>query len=183
MKTLQYLHTPHTQKGAVLITSLIILLVLTIITVSGMQSTIMQEKMTSAVRDSNIALESAESALREGEEFLEGLVNSSGFTGDTTSPNGLYVTGGAPDIYNAATWAGTNSVEVSDKIPDVMEQPRFFIEFLGTIDDGSADSINITTYGSGVGAGNVSGFRIVARGTGKSGTSQRILTSFYGKRF
>ena len=172
------------QQGAVLVTSLIILLVLTVITVSGMQSSIMQEKMTSAIRDSNVSLESAETALREAEAFIETLVNTSDFNGaDGTSTNGLYQKGEAPDAFAEAAWTGSNSIVSTTDLKDSdINPPRYYIELLGEISSDSNEDINVTTYGAGVGEGSVTGFRVVARGTGKSGTSQRVLTSFYGKR-
>lgn len=181
---MKYLTRQHRQQGAVLVTSLIILLVLTIITISGMQSSIMQEKMTSAVRDSNVSLESAEAALREAEAYIETLVNTSDFNGASgASDNGLYQQGEAPDVFSDTAWRGTNSVVSTTDLNDTdINPPRYFIELIGEISDADGGEINIASYGANSGEGSVTGFRVVARGTGKSGTSQRILTSFYGKR-
>jgi Tfp pilus assembly protein PilX len=54
------------QRGAALIVGLIMLLLLTLIGVAGMRDTLLQEKMAGNMRDREIALQAAESALRAG---------------------------------------------------------------------------------------------------------------------
>lgn len=68
---MNYSHTctyPTQQRGAVLIVALIMLLLLTIIGLSSMRGTSLQENMASNMRDSNLALQASEAALRKGEE-------------------------------------------------------------------------------------------------------------------
>jgi len=57
-------------QGSALIISLIMLLLLSLITLGGMQSTILQERMASNLHDRNIAFQASERALREGESWL-----------------------------------------------------------------------------------------------------------------
>lgn len=61
---------PRNQKGAVLVVALIMLLLLTILGVSSMQNTSLQEVMAGNTRDHTVAFESAELALREAEAKL-----------------------------------------------------------------------------------------------------------------
>lgn len=62
------------QKGAALIVGLVMLLLLTIIGLSAMQGTTMQEKMSGNMRDANMALQAGEAALRYVEEgYLKSL--------------------------------------------------------------------------------------------------------------
>lgn len=63
-------HTQR-QRGAVLIISLIFLLVLTLIGVSAMQGTTMQERMSANMQDRNVAFQASEAALRAGEDWLQ----------------------------------------------------------------------------------------------------------------
>lgn len=68
------------QRGAVLIVALIMLLLLTIIGLSSMRGTSLQENMAGNMRDSNLALQASEAALRKGEEevitrFTAGTLN------------------------------------------------------------------------------------------------------------
>ena len=59
------MHTTHfkSQSGAALVVSLLILLVMTVIGISSMRTTNLQEKMASNTREREQAFEAAESAL------------------------------------------------------------------------------------------------------------------------
>ena len=57
----------NNQKGAVLVISLIILLVLTLIGVSAARTVLLEEKMTFASRDAKVALEVAEALVKAAE--------------------------------------------------------------------------------------------------------------------
>lgn len=61
----------RSQYGAVLIVSLIFLLLMTIIGVTAMQTTTLQERMAGNTRDHNLAFQAAEAALREGESWIK----------------------------------------------------------------------------------------------------------------
>jgi type IV pilus assembly protein PilX len=154
------------QAGAVLVISLIILLLLTLIGVSGMQTTALEEKMASNSRDQNIAFQAAEAALRAGEMFIEGAVSSdkSDFTTTPVNANGLHLATEDIDYKAVATWADAESVEYATTIPLVAAKPRYYIEY---INDTAPNSY----------------FRITARGTGRQSTSHVYLRSLYGKKF
>ncbi|CAK0745333.1 type IV pilus assembly protein PilX [Gammaproteobacteria bacterium] len=59
------------QRGVVLILALVILLVMTMIGVSAMQSSTLNEKMAGNMNQRNMAFQAAEAALRAAESFLE----------------------------------------------------------------------------------------------------------------
>jgi len=61
----------HYQQGAVLIVSLILLLILTLVGVSGMKMTSLEERMSGNYKDHEMAFQAAEAALVEAENFLE----------------------------------------------------------------------------------------------------------------
>lgn len=64
-------HSPSSarrQRGAVLIVALVMLLLLTMIGLSSMRGTSLQEAMAGNLRDGNLALQAAEAALRKGED-------------------------------------------------------------------------------------------------------------------
>lgn len=63
-------HPRAGQRGMVLVTSLIILLVLTLLGLAAFQNTNMEERMAGNMRAENVALQAAEAALRAGEECL-----------------------------------------------------------------------------------------------------------------
>ena len=66
---MQYRKTfvPGTQRGAVLIVALVMLLVLTVLGTASIRDTTMEERMAGNFRDRTAALEAAETALRTGE--------------------------------------------------------------------------------------------------------------------
>jgi len=59
------------QTGSALIVSLVLLLVLTVLSITAMQGTTMQERMAGNFRETNAAFQAAEAALRVGEQYLE----------------------------------------------------------------------------------------------------------------
>lgn len=60
------------QRGVVLLVALVLLLVLTVTGLSAMRLTSVEERMTANFSDRNIAFQSAEAALRDAEQFLDG---------------------------------------------------------------------------------------------------------------
>lgn len=71
MRSFVYPQRLRRQRGAVLVVSLILLVLMTIIGVTAMRANTLQEKMTGNMRDYSLAFQSAESALREGESRLQ----------------------------------------------------------------------------------------------------------------
>lgn len=75
------------QRGSVLIIGLIMMLILTMIGLTGMQTTTQQEKMSGNLRDRNVAFQAAELALRHGERVV---ATTLGYKNLPMSGNGLY---------------------------------------------------------------------------------------------
>lgn len=161
------------QRGAALILSLLLLLVLTLLAISSMQNTVLQERMVSAEREGMISLEIAESAIRDAEIFIDALTSLAGFNGT----NGLYPIGEAgPDPIDPDTWSGTGVVE-GNVVTGVGVTPRYFI-----VHEGEARQAEDIMIGDGYGAPppqDAQAFRIVAWSPGVSGESQRVIESFY----
>ena len=65
------------QSGMVLVTSLVILMTLTMLGLSSVQGTSIQELISRNQRDSNLAFNAVETALVEAEATLSGLSNAS----------------------------------------------------------------------------------------------------------
>ena len=165
-----------TQKGSVLIVSMLILLVLTLIGVTAMGTSALEEKMAGNSRDQDIAFQAAEAALKDAETFLDGIVATGGFT----NVNGLYALGTVPDIQLASTWSAANSRLYSGNLANVATQPRYIIELRPTVGGNNSIEIN-SCYGCSTSAPPVTMFRITARGTGGTDNAVVILQSFYGK--
>jgi type IV pilus assembly protein PilX len=167
------------QNGAVLVVSLFILLVLTLIGVSGMQGTVLQERMASNTRDRSLAFQSSESAMREAEAYLAGIVT----TGDFDGSAGLFnIVQAEPDYKTAATWtSGATSVAGSDGYS------RYYIKQFGLI-PGIQGAMNMSGYGDNKGSGDVTTFRITTHGTGATtdddgAVSEVVIRSYFGRMF
>lgn len=174
--------TPQHQRGAALVVSLLILLVMTVIGVSSMQTTILEEKMASNTREREQAFEAAEAALRGAEAFLEGTVAiTSPF--DTDGSDGLY-DDTVQELWNTVTWTAADSREYSDfsstYATGSSNKPRYIVEHFGTTGT-EVDQYNLGNYGAGVGAGEVELFRITVRGVGANNSAPVYLQSTYGK--
>lgn len=131
---------PKKQKGAVLAISLIILLLMTMIGVSAMQSTTLQEKMAGNLRDANLAFQAAESGLRDAESYLFKIATLPSFT--ASCGNGFCLPAlpsGTPqwkmkNTSNVSYWndstklrnygTGTGAAD----LPNVSRQPQTMIE-------------------------------------------------------
>lgn len=170
------------QHGAALVVSLLFLLVLTMIGVASMQTTTLEEKMAGNMRDRGVALQAAESGIRDAEAFIESVASTAAFSGS----NGLYGeyhTASSPFL--AATWSSNATSRAGTALQGISEAPRYFIRYTGTAAVDSS-SLKIKGYGEGS-PGDVSTFEITARGTGIAGgttaATEAMVRTFYGRRF
>lgn len=171
------------QRGAALLTSLLILLVLSLLAVASMQNVSLQERMVSAVRDGQIALEAAEYAAREAELVLE---NNTVTLGNFGVQAGLYEKATAPNIYADATWAsGSTSGSIAATgfpTSELAAAPRYLIEHVGQVtNEEQINDMAVGNYGGAAAAGPPEGFRIVAWSSGRTGQTRRIIEVYYGK--
>lgn len=172
---------PHTQSGVVMVIALIALLLLSLIGTTAMRSSTMQEKISGNMRDQDLAFQAAEAALRDAEAYIESITTLAQFN-DT---GGLFQTGNAPDVYTA--WpndARSYNNATFGSLGYVATPPEYIIEIRGTVDESVNTSLNLSGgYGIASGAGDIFIFKIHARGTGSSSTSQVVLRTNYAKRF
>ncbi|MBT8082380.1 MAG: hypothetical protein KJP08_00310 [Gammaproteobacteria bacterium] len=170
----------RSQQGAVLAVTLMILLVVTLLTVSNMRSSILEEKMAGNNSDRNVAFQAAESGLREGEVFLENIVSLGDFQGQA----GLFGrTDDEPSFYTSGTWNDEAYHVVAETDLSTYERPRYFIKNMTTV-QGTAGALNMSGYGDNKGTGDVTIFRVTVRATGKSADSAEvILRTQYGRIF
>jgi len=121
------LHSPLSkgaQRGAALIVAMVMLLAMTLLGVTAVRNTILQERMAGNLRDSNLAFQAAERALREGERFLR-----SPTIPPFTGANGLLAMqdeAGQGSFWSAYDWAG-NGRPASGAL-EVASAPLYVIE-------------------------------------------------------
>lgn len=169
------------QSGAALAISLIILLIMTIIIISGAQNIALQEKMAASTRDGMTSFEAAETAIKEAEDKIELLVSTSSFS--DTGVGGLYKKDFGPsDISDKSIWE--SSITIAGTQSTQGATATYYIEDLGILPVPEEDlsGINMTGYGQTTGGGDVTIFKIVSRSLGVSGNAERILISMHGKR-
>lgn len=168
------------QSGAVLVVSLILLLVVTLLAVGSMRSTTLEERMAGNAGDRNLAFQATESAVREAEVFIESIVSLGGFDGTA----GLFGQTDTPPSYgDPATWSDSANHVVATTNFGSHEEPRYFISNY-TVVSGTEGALNMSGYGDNKGTGDVTIFRITARGVGAGADSAEvILRSQYGRIF
>ena len=175
------MNMPAKQHGVALFISLVLLLVLTIIGVSSVQTTSLEVRMTRNAHDSTLAFQAAESALRDAEAQLDLMVGTGAFT--DAGNNGLYNVADLGDTEHwkaANVWSGGNSVVAATNVDGVSEAPRYIIEYVASVllEDNAYELQD--PYGGGT-TTSVEIFRITARGVGGSPNARVLLQSNYGR--
>lgn len=163
-----FMQTSRYQQGSALIISLVFLLLLTMIGVTSIQDSTLQERMAGNERDRNLAFQAAEAALREAEAFLR--ENSPAFTASGTggllSPS---YTGLKP---SAATYPWATRSQAGSSLTGVSAAPRYAIEWITTQAIGPSDQIDVVTINS---------YRITARAVGGSTDAVVLLQATYSR--
>lgn len=169
----------HSQSGVTLVVSLIILVALTVLGVTSMQSTRTEISMAGNQRELGKTFNAAEAGLRDAEAFVR---DSNSKTVYSDPGAGLYdKTDPDPDYGLPATWDAAKTATIT--LSGVYEQPKFIVRYLGDRSQNEVAAVNIGGYGTSQPGMTVSNFRITARGTGQSGNARRYLQSYYGKEF
>ena len=134
------------QCGVVLVVAMVILLVMSVIGISSLTSSTMQERMAGNNRQRALAQAAAEAALKEAEDFLLTNIDSTSKLSQFDGSNGLY----SAVFFNSASvdrkplkdaivvleddaqWTVGNSVAAAILSNNVKSKdPRFVIEYIG----------------------------------------------------
>lgn len=173
------------QRGAVLVVSLLLLLVMTLLGLGASQSTRLQERMAGNQRDQEIALQTAEASLRAAELRV-------------SSTNPVVVTcrlpgGSECDAYEMRTFVDADRVsldltkqtdtwwddygrdyEFTDDLGDVATTPEFAVERIAEVREvlsvGDSNLDTVRDY-----------YQATARATGMTDTSQVVIQSVYAR--
>ena len=167
--TTKLIKSQHAQQGVSLVVALVMLLVLTLIGVSSMNTAIVELKMANSMQQQTIALNNADELLIEGEQNVETLVASAIADDFAAAGDGLYVTADNIDVHNL-DWNGQGL----QSIPGANGQ--YVIEYLGPKQI-PGESIVTGTDGRIIG-GAVHTFRITSRST-TGRNALRLVQSIY----
>lgn len=167
--------------GVALFISLVLLLVLTIIGISAVQTTSLEVRMARNDYDSLLAFQAAESALRDAEAQVENFLNLDNF--DDAGTLGLWTIadlGDPPRWETANLWTGAQSVSAPTTVDGVASAPRFIIEEAAEVRRSESIMIANNDDAGGV-ADRINIFRITARGVGGTAQATVTLQSTYGR--
>ena len=178
---------PRKQGGAILIFCLVFLLVLTMMSVSSMESTVLEERMAGNMQDYSVAFQAAEAALQAGEDWLESqvfwpAVSSDGSTPvwqqdamDPTANNS--VSWWSEVVRDDSDWWGANAL-TADGFTDLAAAPGYIIEEYATVSTGESIAI-----GNGAQTRTRVFHRITARGTGENESTVVQVQSTFVKPY
>lgn len=169
----------QTQSGAALVTSLLLLVVLTVLGITTMQMTRMQERMAGNTRDIAVAFQAAEAALRDGEAVIDDAATAP--LPCVTAPCNLYAVNILPLLNNRnAAWWNANGIEFGvagvGELQDtlgVAADPRRTVEYLRFVPD---DLMVGATTGRDF-------YQITAASRGASNNANVVLQTTFAKSF
>jgi len=173
-----HLSSGASQRGAVLVTAMLLLVVLTIIGVTVMQMSRMQERMAGNTRDVNLAFQAAEGGLRGAEAYIEALDVQP--VPCTTAPCPVRVEGsiaGNIAMKPSAWWTANAENYAIPTMAGLKEAPQVVVEELGFVR---------TDGGVVMGQEEPDGrdfYQVTARSTGGSGLADVVLQTTYASRF
>lgn len=168
---------------------MLMMVVLAALALGAMNSSILQERMAGNVRDKNVALQSAEAALRDAEADLESNT-ASAFAFGPACDAGLCVppsmaSSGAVStpLWQSITWDAAHTRRYGQytgatALPDVASQPLYVIELLPSLLPGVGSSVNLGSQG----VQQPQVFRITAQATGRRASTAVMLQSVYIKQ-
>ncbi|MES2015148.1 MAG: PilX N-terminal domain-containing pilus assembly protein [Pseudomonadota bacterium] len=166
------------QQGAALLVCLIILVLVTLIGLTTMKSSMLQEKMSGGNSDKTLAFEAAEMTLRDVEQHIRVSITSvSGFAAGCEAGLCLSPIDGT-SVADSVDWesdrvalfgAGSHA----DALSGLARQPKYIIELLSEMQPPQGESIKAYATGT--------GYRITALAYGRQDTTRVMLQSTFYK--
>lgn len=184
--TMHAIHRPSFQarrrreRGITLVVTLLFLLLLTILGVTAMNTSGLQEKMAGNLRDQDTALHAAESALRGGEDRLNALWIGGRPTSNTTCSTGICSPGSANPLNDS--WWNTYSSEYGGTGSQIAQlggaavDPRYALEESQYI-----EPTTLCTYGKCPPATLF--YKVISRASGTTTLSQVVLEETFRIRY
>lgn len=175
----------YPQQGSVLVVSLLILLVMTLLGVTAMTTSRLEEKMAINTRQYNLAFQASESALRDGEADL---TTNAPQNFSTTCGGGLCLpaTNGNPAWVSTSWTSGANARRYGQytgtpaltEIPTTPTnfQPLYIIEKLPLQPTQGNGISQLGNYGSNI---PIQYYRVTSYGSGADGTGAVMLQSVF----
>ena len=164
------------QRGAALIAGLLILVVLSILGITTMQSSVLQERMAGNLEQRDIAFQLAEAGLRDAEAWI-----TNGVGADCIDENWSATVNTLPGVYrppNGGLWTVNNTwTTVANRFEYAggdlaagSPLPLYYIEYLDDFVDNPFDPMSEVSAAL---------FRITSRGVSPNGLSTVVLQSTF----
>jgi type IV pilus assembly protein PilX len=167
--------------------ALMFLLVLSVLGVSVLNSTLLQEKMAGNTKDTNVAFQAAEAGLRDAEtDVAQNITSGTIFTSSCASglctPPSTWPTPLSTDISKAIDWSSSAQTRIygsqtsAPALAYVAAPPLYVIERLSSLPVGPGSSVGI-----GVTAPNSGGtaYRLTVLATGARPETRIVLQSTF----
>lgn len=187
------------QQGATLIVVLVMLLLVTVFSVASMNGVVLQERMAGNMRDSDLALQAAEAALLEAEEFVQSGVNENtlfsaacnsglctrrNFNEPFDRWNNPDFCGADKNIFDEGCNKSIEATETANDIANnlaLAKSPRYIVEELSEIQPEEATLNMASGYGDNSAAPEITIYRITVEATGGSEKAKAITQSTFAK--
>lgn len=167
------------ERGAALVVSLILLLIMTIIGISAMNGARLEVSMAGMMQREEVALRGAERALKTAERYVE---NSAGVFNDTVP--GHYLPDEVPDEMDlsATDWPDIDSLTWLEDHPELSELGNgdaFVVEYLGEM---TLPGSSLNDGADVIPGDRVNAYRITTRSE-SDGRAVRIIEAIYTKLY
>lgn len=182
------MYSARRQRGAVLIVSMILLLVMTVLALGASQITRSDQRMAASTRNHDLAFQAAEAGLRAGERNVDAFVSAPTTCGGP--PCTVYAAGSLTAVLNltyedqafrdrawwtanAVTYAGADTISGEGM---AAQEPQYYIEEIEEVQD----TLSITPTGP---PPSRIYYRITSRAEGGSNAALVVLQSTFARRF
>lgn len=177
---------PNRQRGAILIVSLLLLLVMTVLALTASQTTRLQERMAGNARDMDLAFQAGEAGLRAAEKSFEDVANISNraFIKRCTTPSEDCTVLDRPAesidyAHSNADWWAENAVsygdpevqEFDDLAADPLTRTELWVEKSDTVTDDGKPKTGTAYY------------VITSRALGGTKTAEVVVQSVFASPF
>lgn len=179
------------QRGAILVVSMVLLLVMTVLALGASQATRMQERMAGNLRDRDLAFQSAEAGLRTGERIIDNPALTVPPTPCSTPRCQVYELGTLTSNpahqpiawWDANAWRYSTTESFSATSADAIRgpgmartDPHFFIEEMEEV----TDALSIPPSGP---PPSRIYYRVTSAGEGGTASARVVLQSTFARRF
>ena len=177
MKRFSELNGMQQQRGMTLIVGLIMVLLMTLVGMAAIRGSGMQELMAGNMRDRNLAFQSAEAGLRQGEQALSGATLPA-FDGTNAGMVQAIDGSTSTGFWDTYGW-DTGSVRTTLGVEYVASQPQYAIEEVTSVATISGADGGAVDFASTLKTEDTVFYRVTSRAEGGTADAVVILQSTY----